>query len=186
MEEGLKEKKEIQERIIKARAKQNECLRILKNKYLSKNRIAGGVKFLQSNIIPTLTFGAETWNELTKDEKDELNRVQTNYLAHLLKVPETTPKCALIGCLNLTKIEHIANTKKLQYYVDLMNRNENKLEVKMQKLQINREMSYEREINDLKGKYKIDICLTVNNTKAIKNCIQNKIKELNDKLEQYS
>ena len=67
-----------------------------------------------------------------------------------------------------------------------MNRNENKLEEKMQKLQINREKSYEREINDLKGKYKIDICLTVNNTKAIKNCIQNKIKELNDKLEQYS
>ena len=71
VEEGLKEKKEIQERIIKARAEQNECLRILKNKYLSKNRIAGGVKFLQSNIIPTLTFGAETWNELTGKEKDE-------------------------------------------------------------------------------------------------------------------
>ena len=95
MEEGLKEKKEIQERIIKARAKQNECLRILKNKYLSKNRIAGGVKFLQSNIIPTLTFGAETWNELTKDEKDELNRVQTNYLANLLKVPQQPPSVRL-------------------------------------------------------------------------------------------
>ena len=38
----------------------------------------------------------------------------------------------------------------------------------MQRLQINREMSYEREINDLKEKYKIDICLTGNNTKAIK------------------
>ena len=65
--------------------------------------------------------------------------------------------------------------------MDLINRNENRLEVKMQKLQINREMSYEREINDLKEKYKIDICLTGNNTKAIKNCIKNKIKEVNDK-----
>ena len=78
VEEGLKEKREIQERITKARVEQNECLRILKNKYLSRNRISGGVKFLQSNIIPTLTFGAETWNELTEKEKDELNRVQTN------------------------------------------------------------------------------------------------------------
>ena len=65
--------------------------------------------------------------------------------------------------------------------MDLKNRNENKLEVKMQRLQINREMSYEREINELKEKYKIDICLTGNNTKAIKNCIKNKIKEVNDK-----
>ena len=153
----------------------------MKNKYLSRNRITGGVKFLQSNIIPTLTFGAETWNELTGKEKDELNRVQTNYIAKLLKVPETTPKCALIGCLNLTKIEHIANIKKLQYYVDLKNRNENKLEVKMLGLQINREMSYEKEINDLKEKYNIDMCLTGNNTKAIKNYIKNKIKEVNDK-----
>ena len=181
VEEGLKEKREIQERITKAKVEQYECLRILKNKYLSRNRITGGVKYLQSNIIPTLTFGAETWNELTGKEKDELNRVQTNYIAKLLKVPETTPKCALIGCLNLTKIEHIANIKKLQYYVDLKNRNENKLEVKMLGLQINREMSYEKEINDLKEKYNIDMCLTGNNTKAIKNYIKNKIKEVNDK-----
>ena len=112
VEEGLKEKKEIQERIIRARVEQNECLRIINTKYLSRNRISGGVKFLQSNIISILTFGAETWNKLTENEINELNRVQTNYVAHLLKVPETTPKCALIGCLNLTKIEHIANTKK--------------------------------------------------------------------------
>ena len=181
VEEGLKEKREIQERIIKAKIEQNECLRILENKYLGRKRITGGVKYLQSIIIPTLTFGAETWNELTEKEKDEINRVQTNYLAKVLKVPETTPKCALIGSLNLTKIEHIANTRKLQYYVDINNRNENKLEVKMQRLQNNREMSYEREINDLREKYNIDICLTGNNTKAIKNYIKNKIKEVNDK-----
>ena len=66
VEEGLKERKEIQERIIRARVEQNECLRIINNKYLSRNRIAGGVKYLQSNIISILTFGAETWNELTE------------------------------------------------------------------------------------------------------------------------
>ena len=58
-----------------------------------------------------------------------------------------------------------------------MNRNENKLEVKMQKLQMNREMSYEREINDLKEKYKIDISLTGNNTKAIKTASKTKSKK---------
>ena len=78
-------------------------------------------------------------------------------------------------------MEHIAKIKKLNYYVDLKNRNENKLKVKMQRLQISREMSYEREIIELEEKYKIDTCLTGNKTKVIKNCIKNKIKKVNDK-----
>ena len=118
-----------------------------------------GKELLQKMIIPTLTFGSETWNKLTEKEKSEINDVQTDYLIKLLKVPITTPKCALIGGLNLTKIEHIANTRKLQYYVDLINREEHKLEVKMQLMQQNKDMSYEREINELKLKYNINISL---------------------------
>ena len=132
-------------------------------------------------IIPTLTFGAETWNKLTENEKDEINGVQTSYLTQLLNVPSTTPKCALVGGLNLTKIEHVANTRKLLYYVDLQNRDENKLEVKMQKLQQNKNMTYEREITELKEKYSLNICLKGENTKAIKEHIKSEIKKINDK-----
>ena len=110
-----------------------------------------------------------------------MNDVQTDYLIKLLKVPCTTPKCALIGGLNLTKIEHIANTRKLQYYVDLINREENKLEVKMQLLQQSKDMSYEREINELKVKYNINICLKGDNPIKIKEHIRNEIKKINDK-----
>ena len=131
-------------------------------------------------IIPTLTFGAETWNKLTEKEKEQVNGVQTNYLANLLNVPVTTPKCALVGILNLTKIEHIANTRKLEYYVDLQNREENKLEVKIQKLQESTNMSYEREINELKEKYNIGICLKEENIKTAKTYIKNQIKKIND------
>ena len=140
-----------------------------------------GKKLLQSMIIPTLTFGAETWAKLTEKEKDEINRVQTDYLIKLLNVPSTTPKCALIGALNLTKTEHIANTRKLQYYVDLQNREEWKLEVKMQMLQQTKNMSYEREIKELKEKYNIDICLEGEKPWKIKNYIRDKIKKINDK-----
>ena len=86
-----------------------------------------GINLLQTMIIPTLTFGAETWNKLTDKEKDDINGVQTSYLTQLLNIPSTTPKFALVGGLNLTKIEHVANTRKLLYYVDLQNREENKL-----------------------------------------------------------
>ena len=60
-------------------------------------------------------------------------------------------QCALVGGLRLTKIEHIENTRKLQQYVDLMNKEESRLEVKMQKLKQNTYMSYEMEIKELEN-----------------------------------
>ena len=134
-----------------------ECMSIVNNKLFKRKRIEMGINLLQTMIIPTLTFGAETWNKLTVNEKDEINGVQTSYLIQLLKVPSTTPKCALVGGLDLTKIEHVANTRKLLYYVDLQNREENKLEVKMQKLQQNKNMTYENGIIELKEKYNLSI-----------------------------
>ena len=180
IEEELKEKKEIQERIKMAIIQSNECMGIIINKLLSRKRIGLGKHLLQTMIIPTLTFGAETWGKLTEKEKDGINGVQTNYLTKLLKVPVTTPKCALIGGLDLIKVEHIANTRKLQYYVDLQHREENKLEVKMQKLQQTKNMSYEREIKELKEKYNINICLKGENPRKIKEYIKNQIKKRND------
>ena len=158
----------------------NECMSIINNKLLTRKRIAAGKDLLQKVIIPTLTFGAETWSKLTEKEKNEINNVQTDYLTKLLEVPRTTPKCALLGSLELIEIEHIANTRKLQYYVDLQNRDESKLEVKMLKLQKSKNMSYEREINELKEKYKIEICLKGENPIKIKNYIKNEIKKIND------
>ena len=80
-----------------ANIQSNECMSIINNKYLNKKRIGAGINLLQSIIIPTLTYGAETWNKLTKKEIDDINGVQTNYLAKLLNVPVTTPKFSLIA-----------------------------------------------------------------------------------------
>ena len=69
IEEGKNEKKEIQERIRMAVIKSNECMSVIENKLLSKKRIGLGKILLQTMIIPTLTFGSETWNKLTEKEK---------------------------------------------------------------------------------------------------------------------
>ena len=83
---------------------------------------------------------------MTEKEKDSLNGKQTEYLTKLLKVPGTTLNCALIGGLNLSKIEHISNSRKLQYYVDLQNREEMKLQGEREKILQNQKMSYEQKI----------------------------------------
>ena len=51
----------------------------------------------------------------------------------------------------------------------------------MQTLQQNKNMSYEREIKELKEKYNIDICFKGENPIKIKNYIKNEIKKQNDK-----
>ena len=61
VEEQLKERKEIQERIKMGKIKSIECMNFINSKLLSRKRIEIGINLLQKNVIPTLTFGAETW-----------------------------------------------------------------------------------------------------------------------------
>ena len=57
--------------------------------------------------------------------------------------------------MGLTKVMHIANQRKLEYYIELHNREESRLEVKMRIHQEEKAMSYEKEIEELKAFYMI-------------------------------
>ena len=78
------------------------------------------------------------------------------------------------------KIEHIANQRKLEYYIDLHNREEKRLEVEFRKYQ-EENMSYEKEIKELINFYKIEENLkTVDISKGkkiVKEAIHKKNKE---------
>ena len=129
--------------------------------------------------MPILIFGAETWNKLTEQEKTEINNVQTIFLTRLLRVPDTTPKCSLIHETNLIKVEHIANQRKLEYYIDLHIRKETCLEVEIRKYQEEKEMSYESEIKELIKFYKIEDDLKKIEKGEGKNMIKKAIEEKN-------
>merc|ERR1712106_877664 len=146
IEEKLKGKEEIKERIKKANAAASEAFTLMNRKELNNKRISIGIKLLQTVVVPILTNGCETWIKLTEEEKQEVNRVQTQYLTRLLIIPKTTPKSALLRETNLMKIEHIVNMKKIEYYIDLTSREESKLEVKIKKLIEEKNMTYKKEI----------------------------------------
>merc|ERR1712121_364614 len=86
---------------------------------------------------------------------EEINNIQTQFLNRLLKVPVCTPKCALLKEMGLMKVMHVANQRKLEYYIELHNREESRLEVKMRIHQEKKAMSYEKEIEELKKFYNI-------------------------------
>ena len=155
IEEKGKHKEDIKERIKKGNVAAIISTTIVNEKNLRNKRIEVGKKLLQSVIIPTIISGAETWTKLTKAEEEEINNIQTQFLNRLLKVPRSTPKCALLKEMGVRKVTHIANQRKLEYYIELHNREESRLEVKMRIHQEKKAMSYEKEIKELKKFYNI-------------------------------
>merc|ERR1739840_39927 len=85
--------------------------------------------------------------------------VQTQYLTRLLIIPKTTPRSALLRETNLMKIEHIVNMKKIDYFIDLTSREESKLEVTIKKLIEEKNMTYIKEIEEIRKQYNIRIKL---------------------------
>ena len=155
IEEKGKHKEDIKERLKKAKIASSISENVIIAKGLNHKRIEVGIKLLQTVIIPTMITGAETWPKTTKAEKVEINNVQTQFLARLLNVPRTTPKCALLKETGLVKITHIANLRKLEFYIELHNREETRLEVQMRIHQEKKDMTYEKEIEELKEFYNI-------------------------------
>ena len=180
IEEKIKDKEEIQERLKKAKAQTTQSFVVIDRKKLNRKRIEVGIKLLQTVVIPTLTTGAETWTKLTEKEKHDINSIQTQYLTRLLKIPRTTPRSALLTETGLMKVEHIANQRKLEYYIDLNNREEWRLEVKMKNLQEQKNMSYKKEIEELTEKYNIRENLKIINAKEGKRIIKKAVKKYND------
>ena len=111
----------------------NCCISIVNERGLINKTIDVGKKLLQSVVIPTIISGSETWTKLTKTEEDEINNIQTQFLTKLLKVPSSTPRCAILKEMGLTKVMHIANQRILEYYIELHNGEEMTLELKMRK-----------------------------------------------------
>ena len=181
IEEKGKIKEEIKKRMEKATTQAIQTMIVIKHQEMCHKRIEVGIRLLQTVIIPTLTFGAETWTKLNKGEKENMNRIQTQYLTNVLGVPPTTPICALLHETGLMKIEHIVNQRKLEYYVDLHNREDERLEVRIRKYQENERMTYETEIEELIKLYKIEENLKeigkYEGKKIIKKAIEKKNKE---------
>merc|ERR1739840_19198 len=95
IEEKGKHKEDIKERLKKANIASSISKNVIVAKGLNHKRIEVGIKLLQTVIIPTMITGAETWPKTTKEEKVEINNVQIQFIAKLLNVPQTTPKCAI-------------------------------------------------------------------------------------------
>ena len=74
----------------------------------------------------------------------------------MFQVPRTTPKCALIYETKGMKNEHKITQRKLEYYIELNNRNEESIESTMKTFCVENEREYLKEIQQLKEKHNIN------------------------------
>ena len=174
------EKEEIEQRIKKAKGAANDCLNILNRRELKNKRIVIGKKFLQTVILPTMLFGAETWPKLTEKEKTDMNSVQTQYINRVLKLPKSTPTTAIMKEMNIMKVEHMANLRKIEYYIELQNRENINMEVRINNLQKENKLKYQQEIADLKEIYGININLDTINHNEARNLVKKQINKKNE------
>ena len=124
---------DVENRINKTRVAANECLNIVNKKEMKLNRITMGLKLFATCVVPVMLFGAEAWKPLKQKEKNEISNIQTQFLTKLLRLPRTTPKCALFLETKTVKLEHLINQRKIEYYININNREEEALEYKIRK-----------------------------------------------------
>merc|ERR1739840_37246 len=101
-------------------------------------------------------------------------------MGRLLIIPKTTPRSALLRQTSLMKIEHIVNMKKFDYFIDLTSREESKLEVKIKKLIEEKNMTYIKEIEEIREQYNIRIKLEDLSPKEAKKIVRESIRKKND------
>ena len=108
-------KREIKARIEAAQGKVNMLGRILKKPYI-RNRTKA--QLVESIVIPTLTYGAETWSTTTKDDSDLevlLNRCRRKCLGTTRRDRQEISE--LHRKVNLPSIRYIVNVKLIGHFI---------------------------------------------------------------------
>jgi len=106
---------------VSTRAQNQVCniLALQKESIMNKTKFASIRKLYTSCTIPSIVYGCEAWSNLQKEEKT-LEDIQYKCLRRLFKVPDSTPKPALIAEMQVLYIEQEVDKRKLLYLYKLL------------------------------------------------------------------
>jgi len=69
-------------------------------------------QLVEATIIPTITYGSESWDP-TQKELDEVQKIMNTSLKTLMNLPKGTPTIPLLKETGFLPIKHIINTKRI-------------------------------------------------------------------------
>ena len=91
------------------------------------NKFKAVLQFYNGIIVSRLLTNAETWNIITPQNLEELEKLQAMTLKRLLRLPTGTPTNGLRNELGVYTIENQINIKKLMFWHRVMTMKEDKL-----------------------------------------------------------
>ena len=79
------------------------------------------ITYIKGIIIPKLLVNSETWNNITKDNMQDLETIQSKAIKRLLKIPYSTPNKGLLNELGLLSVENEIIKRKIMYMHHIIN-----------------------------------------------------------------
>ena len=138
-------------------------IRSIMNEAQEEIEIKVAKQYHEGIVITKLLYNCETWTYPTKNNIEELEKVQNNSLKRLLRIPFSTPSMGLLYELKLPTIRARIAIRKLMYFHRL-NQNENSLAYLVLKEQEQLPSNnFYKEINEMLQNYNIN-----HNTEEIK------------------
>ena len=88
---------------------------------MGKYAITSLILLYKTVFLPTILFNSETWNHLTKHDKDKLNISQNKFLKWMLHCPKSTCTSFTLLELGLLPVDHEIVYRKLSYLHHILN-----------------------------------------------------------------
>ena len=109
------------------------------------------IHMLDTNIIPAILHGSEAYPSFTKEEMNELEKMQGSLIRDLLEISPSTPYMALLWELGIPTMKARISYRKLMLYHNLNHSDERRIAKKVMEAQI----AMDRESTWLGGIYKL-------------------------------
>ena len=72
-------------------------------------------QFVRGIIVPKLLINSETWNNLSKKNIQELEKIQAQSIKRILKIPQSTPNTGLLIEMGMLTVENEIIKRKILY-----------------------------------------------------------------------
>ena len=86
-----------------------------------------GIKTIETNLIPKILYGCETWTNITKQQIDKLEKIQKDALQRIVTIHRTTSRFGLYLECGILPIENRIIIRKLMYLKKILNMSDRRL-----------------------------------------------------------
>ena len=117
-----KNTKNVQARVSKGMGLINEILYILENMALGPFYFSIAIMLRDSILINGMIYNIEAWSNLTKEDIEELSKIDRLYLSKIFNVPRSKPKESFYLENGIMEIGMILKNRRLNYFKDIMSR----------------------------------------------------------------